>query len=77
MRRERILNSSQFLRSFPAVLRTLQPGERIGITRKGKTIGYFTAASKVRPPDFLANLVNLGGSKKVGQKLIDQICGSC
>ena len=72
---EKVISSREFQQQFAKISKQLHPGETIAVTNRGERIGTFTRSPKSAKkfPDFYANLQKLGGSKLVGQKMIDQI----
>jgi hypothetical protein len=70
-----VISSRQFQQQFAKISKKLAPGETITVTNRGERIGTFTKARKgpLKVPDFYGNLLKLGGSKEIGQKMIDDI----
>jgi hypothetical protein len=75
MKTETVISSRTFQQQFARISKQLQPGQSIAVTNRGERIGTFTRATKARVgiPDFYANLQKLGGSKAVGQNMIEEI----
>lgn len=70
------ITSREFQHGFGQIAKRLKAGERVKVTRRGETLGFFTKAGQGgRAPNYLTNLDKLGGSAAAGQKLIDEICG--
>jgi hypothetical protein len=74
MQKARTITAREFQHGFGGMAHALKPGESITVTKRGKTLGYFTRASTRKAPDYLAKLKKFGHSRKVGQKLIERIC---
>ena len=63
------INSREFQKSFAAVIRRLKNGQRIEITKRGKSVGQFIKARRpIKMPDFAANLE--GRDPKVGLQIL-------
>lgn len=75
MRMENVVTSREFQQQFAKISKQLHPGETIVVTNRGEKIGEFRKAenSARAIPDFYANLQKLGGSKIVGQRMIERI----
>jgi hypothetical protein len=69
------VTSRQFQHEFARISKKLKPGESIGVTNRGERIGTFMREPRMQKPlpDFYGNLLKLGQSKEVGQRMIDAI----
>ena len=72
------LTASQFQRTFSKTAESLQPGQKVTITKRGKPLGVFTRlpARRIKMPNFLANLEATGVSKELGNQILKEFSDS-
>jgi len=68
------LTAREFQHQFSKTAQALKPGESVTITKHGQPLGVFTRLPrrKVKTPDFLANLQNVGYSVEVGDAMLKE-----
>ncbi len=67
--------SREFQHKFGTVAESLNSGESITVTKRGRIIGTFIKAGTRPAPDYLANLDRLPAyPARIGQKIIDEAC---
>jgi antitoxin (DNA-binding transcriptional repressor) of toxin-antitoxin stability system len=71
----KIVTLREFQHRLSDISGTLNAGESVFITKRGRPLGVFTKTPIIKKaPDYMANLEKLGYSTKAGQKYIDEIC---
>jgi len=68
------ITARQFQQGFSKVSNGLQPGQTVQITKHGKPQGFYTKTPtrRIKRPNFLANLQELGYSEQVGEGLFQK-----
>ena len=70
------VNAREFQKAFSKVAQQLGQGETVEVTRRGKSLGFFTKAPERAPgkmPDFAANLSKIPLIGSAGEQIMATI----
>jgi hypothetical protein len=70
------VNAREFEKAFIKVVQQLGQGETVEVTRRGKSLGFFTKAPERAPgkmPDFAANLLKVPLIGSAGEQIMAAI----
>jgi hypothetical protein len=70
------VNAREFQKAFSKVTNSLEKGQTIAITKRGRPLGFFTKApaqSSIPMPDFAANLDGMPYSPEDAERIIREV----